>query len=394
MRPLYLDYCSTTPLDPRVFEAMRPYFLEEFGNAGSRTHRYGQRAKEAVDQARQQIARLLGARSDEILFTSGATESNNLVILGLMRKGLAAGRTHVLSTAMEHKSVLEPLDRLREAGFEVELLPVTPGGYVEPEEVRRRLRPDTLLVSVMHANNETGVLQPVREIADLLEGTETFYHVDAAQTFGKEEEALRELHCDFLSISGHKIYGPKGIGALYARRARAQRRPLTPLLYGGGQEMGYRPGTLPVPLVVGLGAAAELAGKEFLDRRQAAARVKEQFLRDLAAVEHHINGDPGRTMTHVVNVSFPGVDSEALMMAVREELAFSNGAACTSASYSTSHVLKAMGLSDEQIGWAVRISWGQEVTIIPGSAFLGAVARLTERPDFQSAGGHSRTDSS
>jgi cysteine desulfurase len=295
MRPVYLDYNATAPLDPRVFEAMRPYFLEEVGNAGSRTHIYGQRAKEAADRARQQVATILGARSDEILFTSGATESNNLVLLGLAQHGLASGRKHVLATAIEHKSVLEPLDHLREAGFEVELLPVTAGGYIEPSAVRERLRADTLLVSVMHANNETGVLQPVLEIAELLGDTKTFYHVDAAQTFGKEVETLRQLRCDFLSISAHKIYGPKGMGALYARRMRAQRRPLTPLMYGGGQEMGWRPGTLPVPLVVGLGAAAELAGQEHRERRQAAGRVKEQFLQELAAVDHTINGDASRT---------------------------------------------------------------------------------------------------
>jgi cysteine desulfurase len=376
MRPLYLDYNATAPLDPRVFEAMRPYFLEEVGNAGSRTHVYGQRAKEAADHARQQVATVLGVKSDEILFTSGATESNNLVLLGLVRHGVASGCKHVLATAIEHKSVLEPLDHLREAGFEVELLPVTAGGYVEPSAVQERLRPDTLLVSVMHANNETGVLQPVREIADLLGATKTFYHVDAAQTFGKEVETLRQLRCDFLSISAHKIYGPKGMGALYARRARAQRRPLTPLMYGGGQEMGWRPGTLPVPLVVGLGAAAELAGQEHRQRRQAAARVKEQLLQALAAVEHTINGDSARTQAHVVNMSFPGIDSEALMMAVREELAISNGAACTSASYSPSHVLRAMGLTDDVISAAVRISWGPGVTEIPSAPILAAVQSM------------------
>jgi cysteine desulfurase len=376
MRPLYLDYNATAPLDLRVFEAMRPYFLEDIGNAGSRTHVYGQRAKEAVDRARQQVADLIGARSDEILFTSGATESNNLVLLGLLRHGQTTGRKHVLASAIEHKSVLEPLDHLRDAGFDVQLLPVTAGGQVEPDAVRERLRPDTLIVSVMHSNNETGVLQPVQEIAALLEDTKTFFHVDAAQTFGKQVEALHKLRCDFLSISGHKIYGPKGVGALFARRLRVQRRPLTPLMYGGGQEMGWRPGTLPVPLIVGLGTAAEIAAREYPARREAAARVKRDFLSELATVEHQINGDPSRTQTHVVNVSFPGVDSEALMMAVREELAISNGAACTSASYSPSHVLKAMGLSDDLIASAVRISWGPEITRIPAEPIIAAVRSM------------------
>jgi cysteine desulfurase len=196
------------------------------------------------------------------------------------------------------------------------------------------------------------------------------------QTFGKEVETLRKLRCDFLSISGHKIYGPKGVGALFVRRLRSQRRPLTPLMYGGGQEMGWRPGTLPVPLIVGLGTAAEIAAREWPLRREAAARVKSDFLAEFAAVEHRINGDPARTQTHVVNVSFPGVDSEALMMAVREELAISNGAACTSASYSPSHVRKAMGLSDDRIASAFRISWGPEIMRIPAEPIIAAVRSM------------------
>ena len=206
------------------------------------------------------------------------------------------------------------LDRLRQLGFESELLAVTGGGYVEPDFVRRRLRQSTLLVSVMHANNETGVLQPVHEIGKFLAETNALFHVDAAQTFGKEVESLKELRCDFLSISGHKIYGPMGVGALYVRRHERKRPPLVPLLCGGGQEMGLRPGTLPVPLVVGLGATAALAAHEYRERQEAAAQVKKQFLRALAVVDHRINGDPRRTQSHVLNVSFCGVDSEALMI--------------------------------------------------------------------------------
>ncbi len=376
MRPLYLDYNSTAPVDPRVFEAMTPFFLEEVGNAGSRTHLFGQRARDAAEASRGQVAALLGAKPEEIVFTSGATESNNAVILGLLRHGMETGRKHVLSTAIEHKSVLEPLEKLSEAGFEVELLPVSPGGYVEPDAVKERLRPETLLVSVMHANNETGVLQPVAEIAHVIAGTKTLFHVDAAQTFGKEVETLRGLACDFLSVSGHKIYGPKGIGALYARRRGTLKRPLTPLLFGGGQELGLRPGTLPVPLVVGLGKASELAGREFKKRREASGRVKERFLEAIASIEYRLNGEPQRTQSHVINLRFCGVDSEALMMAVRSELAFSNGAACTSATYKPSHVLKAMGLSDDEVSEAVRISWGQGVEEIPTKPLLEAICNL------------------
>lgn len=358
--PLYLDYNATTPMDPRVLAAMTPWFLTP-SNAGSRTHTYGQKAKEAVDKARRHVADLLNAAPEEVFFTSGATESNNLAILGLADFGVRTGRRHVLSTAIEHKAVLEPLDHLRELGFEVEVAPVTRGGYVEPETIRQRLRPDTLLVSVMHANNETGILQPVPEIGELLRGTETLFHTDAAQTFGKEVPALKALRADLVSISGHKIYGPQGIGALLVRRRGTQKRAVQPLLFGGGQERGLRPGTVPVALAVGLGEAARLAGLEWELRRTAALAIREQFLRDLAAIDHQINGDPTRSLPHVLNVSFPGLDSEAFMMATRETLATSNGSACTSASYNPSHVLEAMGLAQDRIGESIRLSWGHNV---------------------------------
>ena len=252
--PVYLDYNATTPMDPRVLEAMIPWFLIP-SNAGSRTHSYGQKAKDAVENARRQIADLLGAQPEEVFFTSGATESNNLAILGLAEYGERTGRRHIISTAIEHKSVLEPLDRMRQLGFEVDLAPVTSGGYVEPETIQRLLRPDTLLVSVMHANNETGILQPIHEISELLHGRETLFHTDAAQTFGKEVNELRSLKADMVSVSGHKIYGPQGIGAMLVRRRGAQKRPVQPLVFGGGQERGLRPGTVPVALSVGLGEA-------------------------------------------------------------------------------------------------------------------------------------------
>lgn len=363
--PIYLDYNATAPLDVRVFDAMRPFFLEDFGNAGSRTHSYGQRAKDAAEKARIQVGRVVGAGANEVVFTSGATEANNLAILGLAAHGEATGRKHIISTVIEHKAVLEPLDRLRGVGFDVTLLPVTPGGYVEAVSVKAALRPDTLLVSVMHANNETGVLQPVHEIAEHLAGTGTLLHVDAAQTYGKEIEALRTLPFDFLSVSAHKIYGPKGVGALIAKRRGGQKRPLNALAVGGGQEMGLRPGTLPVPLVVGFGLAAELSETEHVARRLNAQTLREQLLSGLEGVEFEINGDPQRTQPHVINAKFAGVDSEALMLSLREVVAISNGAACTSASYSPSHVLKAMGLSDDEVSWSVRISWGPGVNAIP-----------------------------
>jgi cysteine desulfurase len=376
MKPVYLDYNATTPLDSRVFEAMRPYYSTAVGNAGSRTHIYGQKAKEAVDQARAQVASLIDRRAEEIIFTSGATESNNLVLQGLMSYGSDRSRKHVLATSIEHKSVLAPLDRLRASGYEVELLPVTAGGFVEPETVFRRLRPDTLLVSIMHANNETGVLQPVIEVSRSLVGSGVFFHVDAAQTFGKEVEALRRLQYDFLSISGHKIYGPAGVGALYVGRRGSRRIPLEPLMVGGGQEMGLRPGTLPVPLIVGLGKAAELAGKEYDQRKRQSESVKRKFLGALESIDHRINGDLARMQSHVVNVSFPGVDGDALMLALQSEMAISNGAACTTSGQFASHVLRSMGLPEDRITSGVRFSWGPGVKAIPHKPLIEAVSRL------------------
>ena len=373
--PIYLDYNATTPMDRRVFDMMTPWFLTP-SNAGSRTHSYGQKAKDAVENARQQVAELLNAPPEEVFFTSGATESNNLAILGLAEYGERAGRRHIISTAIEHKAVLEPLDRLRQLGFEVELAPVTPGGYVEPETIQRLLRPDTLLVSVMHANNETGILQPVHGISELLRGTDTWFHTDAAQTFGKEVSELRSLKADLVSISGHKIYGPQGVGALLVRRRGAQKRAAQPLIFGGGQERGLRPGTVPVALAIGLGEAARLASLEWPARRAATLQTREQLLHDLQAVEYRINGDTTRCQPHVLNLSFPGLDSEAFMMATREALATSNGSACTSASYKPSHVLLAMGLGEESIESAVRLSWGAQTTRIPGDAIVATVRSL------------------
>jgi cysteine desulfurase len=374
-RPIYLDYNATTPMDPRVLDAMIPWFLEP-SNAGSRTHVFGQRAKDAVERSRKQVADLIGAKPEEIIFSSGATESNNLAILGLAALGEATGRKHILSTQIEHKAVLEPLERLRVMGFDVELLPVTTGGYVEPDEVKRRLRADTLLVSIMHANNETGVLQPVEEVGDFLADRDTLFHVDAAQTYGKEVESLRRLQCDLLAFSGHKIYGPQGIGALRVSRAKLDRRQMRPLVVGGGQERGLRSGTVPVALVAGLSKAAELAAGEFKTRRENAASMKQAFLDEISVVDHAINGDQNRCQTHVVNVRFPGVDSEALMLELRDAVAMSNGSACTSNAYAPSHVLRAMGLDENAIDSAVRVSWGPATEPVPHNRFVKAVCRL------------------
>lgn len=354
---VYLDCNATTPIEPQVGAEVVRYLSEEFGNAGSRTHDYGARAKQAVQRARDQVAAVVRAKRDEVIFTSGATESNNLAILGLAEYGARVGRRHIISTAIEHKAVLEPLEALAKRGFEVTLIPVNSGGWIDPAAIRDALRDDTLLVSIMHVNNETGVAQPLSDVVQELTDHPAFLHVDAAQGFGKESLTLQRQRIDLISISGHKIYAPKGVGALIARRRGYNRIPITPLLYGGGQERGLRPGTLPVPLIVGLGLAAELAEREANERRRLNLAYRERVLKALAPLSPIFNGDLERTVPHVLNLSFPGLDSEAVMVALKDIVAISNGSACTSHSYQPSHVLIAMGVADPVIQSAIRISW-------------------------------------
>jgi cysteine desulfurase len=353
----YLDCNATTPVEPEVASAVLEFMVNEYGNAGSRTHEYGTRAKQAVQNARDQIARVVSARREEVIFTSGATESNNLAILGLATQGTQTNRRHIVSTRIEHKAVLEPLDRLAMQGFEITLLDVSRQGWVSSECVFDAVRDDTLLVSVMHVNNETGVVQPIAEIAECLADTDIYFHVDAAQGFGKDIAALQHPRIDLISASAHKIYGPKGIGALIARRRGFRRPPLTPLIFGGGQEQQLRPGTLPVPLIVGFGVAADLALRHHTARRGACETIRAQAIGILSHLDIQLNGDPEHTLPHTLNFSLPGVDAEAAMVALKGVASISNGSACTSASYTPSHVLTAMGLSAVEIATALRISW-------------------------------------
>lgn len=355
--PVYLDCNATAPIEPVVQDAVFQWMTDELGNAGSRTHEYGLRAKRAVQRAREQVAAVVDAAGDEVVFTSGATESNNLAVLGLAAFGKETNRRHIVSTAIEHKAVLEPLEALEAEDFSVTLVRPDANGVVTADAVQRALRPDTLLVSVMHANNETGSIQPLLEIADLLEGQEAYFHVDAAQGYGKDLEPLRSKRIDLISVSGHKIYGPVGVGALVVRRRGFKRPPLKPLVYGGGQERGLRPGTLPVPLIVGLGVAAEVALKEVAIRQERCRALRKEALAALEPLGIRLHSDPDRTLSHVLNFSVPGIDSEAVMVALRDVAAVSNGSACTSQSYSPSHVLEAMGLPPEAISGAIRVSW-------------------------------------
>lgn len=356
-RPVYLDCNATTPLDPVVREEVLHYLDEEFGNAGSRTHYYGQAAKDRVNRARVQVARVVDAEPDEVFFTSGATESNNLAILGLLPYASETGRHHLVSTMIEHKAVLEPIEAATAQGFEVTLVPPTGGGWVDPSAVRGALRPDTVLVSVMGANNETGVIQPVEQIAELMGDHQAFFHVDAAQTFGKVLAPLQHRRIDLISVSGHKLFAPKGVGAIVARRRDYRRPPLRPLAFGGGQERGLRPGTLPVHLIAGLGTAADLAVSDQAAREAHCTSIKGQLLEAVTQLNAVINGELERTMAHTLNVSIPGLDSEAVIVATKELVAISNGSACTSQSYQPSHVLTAMGLEERRVAGAVRLSW-------------------------------------
>lgn len=373
---VYLDCNATTPIEPAVQDIVRRFMDEEFGNSGSRTHEYGNRAKLAVQAARDQVAKSVGADREEVIFTSGATESNNLAILGLAAFGEASGKRHIISTRIEHKAVLEPLDALRQRGFEVTLVGPEPGGYVDAGAVRKALRPDTLLVSVMHVNNETGVIQPLAETVGQLTDHPAFLHVDAAQGFGKLNEALQNRRIDLISVTAHKIYGPKGVGALVARRRKFDRPPLAPLMFGGGQERGLRPGTLPVPLIVGFGLAAELAEKHAKTRRKACSDFRCALLKGLAPLEPQLNGDQDKTTFNTVSLSIPGLDSEAFMVATKGLIAVSNGSACTSQSYQPSHVLQAMGLESERVKGAIRFSWCHLTPPVPWQDVVAAVKRV------------------
>jgi cysteine desulfurase len=375
-RPVYLDCNATTPLEPAVLEVMQRYLEQDFGNEGSRTHVYGAAAKQAVQKAREQVASVVGVKREEVIFTSGATESNNLALLGLAAFGRSSGRRHIVSTAIEHKAVLEPLEHLAAQDFEVTLVGCDRSGAVSADEVLAAVRDDTLLVSVMHVNNETGIRQPVAEICSGLGKHAAYVHVDAAQSFGKDLPALKNSRIDLISASGHKLYAPKGIGVLVMRRRDYDRPPIEPLYFGGGQERGLRPGTLPVGLIAAFGLACELAVKDGVMRAERNASFRANLLECLAPLEPVFHGDQDLVVPHTINFSTPGVDSEALMVAVKDLVAVSNGSACTSSSYTPSHVLTAMGLGDDQIAGAVRMSWCHLTPKVDWDRFVETVQSL------------------
>jgi len=354
---IYLDCNATTPAEPSVASVVMRFLEKDFGNAASPIHDYGVFALAAVEHARGQVAEVVRARRDEVIFTSGATESNNLAILGLAEAGIQSGRRHLITTAIEHKAVLEPFEEMSRLGFEVQILPVKTDGRFDPERLADALRHDTLLVSTMQVNNESGVLQPLAEVAEIVANHDIWWHVDAAQGFGKELEQLRHPRIDLISISGHKIYGPKGVGALIARKHDRQLPPLRPLMLGGGQEQGLRPGTLPVHLIAGLGEAAKLAVRNNGERAEKCRAFREQALAALSALGAVQNGTEEYTLPHVLNVSLPGINSEQAIKALKNVIAVSSTSACTSHTHTPSHVLAAMGLAPEKVEQSIRLSW-------------------------------------
>lgn len=362
---VYLDFNASAPIDLRVLDYMVEIYKTAYGNADSRTHDFGDSARKVVETARGQVADLLGINKDEVFFTSGATESNNIVLQGLKVYAFKTGRKHIITTSIEHKAVLETAKHLQGEGFEVDFADPDLSGRVSAERIIERVRDDTLLVSVMHVNNETGIIQPVQEIGEFLADKDTFFHVDATQSFGKLVPELKFLKYDMLSMSAHKIGGPQGVGALVLRKKRYRLPPVKGIMYGGQQEHGIRPGTIPVALVAGLGKACELAALEYGDNQQKCSELRGIIMGLLAdsSVEYEINGDSSFSVPSTVNVCFPGVSSEALMLSTKQYCGVSNGSACNSNSYKPSYVLTAMGLPEERIENSVRISWGAETNL-------------------------------
>ena len=379
--PIYLDYQATTPTDPRVVDVMLPWFTEKFGNPHSADHKHGWEAAEAVDRARDQIARLIGAKGKEITFTSGATESNNLAIKGVARAAkVRSGRNHVLTLSSEHKCVLESVARLGEEGFDVTFLPVQSNGLVDLDALKDAVSEKTALVSIMAANNEIGVLQPLQEIGEIIHDAGALFHTDGAQAVGKIPMDVASMGIDLMSISGHKIYGPKGIGALYVRR-----RPkiaIEPLMDGGGQEKGLRSGTLAPPLCIGFGEACRLAAFEMAEEAKRLLQLRDLFLDRLndRLPILNINGDMAARLPGNLSLTFDGFEASELLAAT-DGLSISTGSACSSGGGSYSHVLEAIGHEASKVSASVRIGFGRfttrEEVLTAADMLIGAVLRLS-----------------
>ncbi len=359
--PIYLDNHSTTPCDPRVVEAMLPFFTEKFGNSASRNHSFGWEAEEAVEHARKQIARLIGADAKEIIFTSGATESNNLALQGIVAMYKEKG-DHIITNATEHRAVIDTAKYLEKKGATVTFLPVDKVGMVSPDDVRHAITDKTILISVMLANNEIGTINPIAEIGKIAKENGIIFHCDATQGVGKIPVNVQEMGIDLMSFSSHKIYGPKGVGALYVRR-RAPRVRLEPMIYGGGHERGMRSGTLPAPLIVGFGKACELCEQEMAGEAIRLAKMRDRLQEGImgAMEEVYLNGHPTERLPGNLNISFAYVEGEALLMGVKE-IALSSGSACTSATLEPSYVMRALGVGSDLAHSSIRFGLGRFTT--------------------------------
>ncbi len=379
--PVYMDHNATTPVDPEVLKVMIPYFTEEFGNAASRSHAYGWAAEAAVEKAREQVAALIGASSKEIVFTSGATESDNMAILGVAEMYEEKGR-HIITTKIEHKAILDPCKYLEKKGWQVTYLDVDKYGRISLDELKNAIRPDTVVVSVIFANNEIGTIQDIEAIGKICKEKKVIFHTDAVQALGKVKVDVDQMGIDLLSISAHKMYGPKGIGALYVRR-RNPRVKVAPVIHGGGHERGMRSGTLNVPGIVGLGAAAEKCARVWEEESGRVKRLREKmwngFQKELDEI--YLNGHPVHRLPNNLNVSFAFVEGESMMMAIKN-VAVSSGSACTSASLEPSYVLRALGVGEELAHTSIRLGLGrftteQEVDFVTDEV-IRAVKRLRD----------------
>jgi cysteine desulfurase len=369
-RPIYLDHHATTPVDPRVMTAMLPYFTEHFGNPTSTTHQYGWAAEAAVTQAREQIAAAIGANPEEIVFTSGATEANNLAIKGVAEAYFDRGQ-HIITLQTEHNAVLDPCQYLESLGFTVTYLSVEADGLLELDRLKTAIRPDTILVSIMMANNEIGVLQPLTEIGKFCKEREILFHTDAAQAIGKIPIDVNLLNVDLMSLTAHKVYGPKGIGALYVRR-RHPRVKLSPQLHGGGHERGMRSGTLYPPQIVGFATAIELALTDLTTETARLTQLRDRLWSQLSQIEGiYLNGHPTHRLAGNLNISVAGVDGNALLLGLQPIVALSSGAACSSTKIAPSHVLQAIGRSEALAYAALRFGIGHNNT-------MGEIDRVAE----------------
>jgi len=358
--PVYLDHNATTPLDRRVLKKMLPYFSEVFGNAASIDHLHGYQAKEAVENARKTIAKILGCRKEnEIIFTSGATESNNLALIGTFKKYKEKGK-HIISSAIEHPCILETLNYLKTEGAHISLLPVDKYGLVDLYDLEKKIRKDTILISIMFANNEIGTIEPIQEIGNIAKANNILFHTDAAQAAGHLKSDVYKIYIDMLSLSAHKFYGPKGVGGLFVRSYSPFIR-LSPILFGGGHEKGMRSGTLNVPGIVGMAEALFIASKEMQKENKRFYKISNKILSELQKVfpDIKLNGHPKKRLYHNLNITIPGIENKALIHILKDRLSFSTGSACTTTKVLPSHVLKSIGLTDEETFQTIRLGFGR-----------------------------------